>query len=257
MKKNSTARKKKTAKKGSRGLSQGERKQICQLAKKQRLTVGLDLGDRSTRYCILDEAGEAASEGAVETSKQGLSSLLGKMAASRVAMEVGTHSPWASRHVAELGHEVIVANAHRVKLITESVRKNDRIDAEKLARLARMDAKLLSPIRHRGEEAQRDLGVVRARGELMEARTKLINSARGLVKPLGERLGKCDAEQVGVGLAEGLSEAARAMVEPLLRAVEGISEEIGRYDEQIDGIAARNPNRRPKNSPQARMYCRT
>ena len=241
MKKNSTARKKKTAKKGSRGLSQGERKQICQLAKKQRLTVGLDLGDRSTRYCILDEAGEAASEGAVETSKQGLSSLLGKMAASRVAMEVGTHSPWASRHVAELGHEVIVANAHRVKLITESVRKNDRIDAEKLARLARMDAKLLSPIRHRGEEAQRDLGVVRARGELMEARTKLINSARGLVKPLGERLGKCDAEQVGVGLAEGLSEAARAMVEPLLRAVEGISEEIGRYDEQIDGIAARNP----------------
>jgi transposase len=156
-------------------------------------------------------------------------------------MEVGTHSPWISRHLASLGHEVIVANAHQVKLITQSVRKNDRVDARHLARLARVDPKLLSPIQHRGEQAQLDLAVIRARAELMEARTKLINSARGLVKPLGERLKKCDADQVSVGLGERLSENAQAVIEPLLKAVEAISEEIGKYDEQLEQMAKRYP----------------
>jgi len=104
------------------------------------------------------------------------------------------------------------ANSDQVKLISQSVRKNDRIDARQLARLARADPKLLSPIRHRGEQAQRDLAVIRARAELMEARTQLINSARGLVKPLGERLKKCDADQVGAGLGASLSEGAQAAV---------------------------------------------
>lgn len=234
MKKNITTKKKTTTKKSPK-------KQTGGLAKTQRLTVGMDLGDRSCRYAILDEGGEVLSEGTLETSKQGLASLFGKMAPSRVAIEVGTHSPWVSRYLAGLGQEVIVANAHRVKLITESVRKNDRMDALQLARLARVDPQLLSPIRHRGEEVQKDLGVVRARAALMEARTKLINSARGLVKPLGERLKGCDADQVGIGLAEGLSEAARAVVEPLLRAVEELSKEIGGYDQQIEGIAQRYP----------------
>jgi hypothetical protein len=86
---------------------------------------------------------------------------------------------------------VIVANPHKVKLITQSVHKNDRIDAQTLARL---DPQLLSPIRHRGEQAQADLAVIRARAKLMEGRTELINCARGLAKPMGERLKKCDAD---------------------------------------------------------------
>ncbi len=109
------------------------------------------------------------SEEQVPTSKIGLDSLFAKMPASRIALEVGTHSPWVSRHLASMGHEVIVANSRNVKLITQSVRKNDRIDAQQLARLARADPKLLSPIRHRGEEAQMDLAVIRARAELIAA----------------------------------------------------------------------------------------
>lgn len=136
---------------------------------------------------------------------------------------------------------MIVANAHKVKLITQSVRKNDRMDARQLARLARVDPKLLSPIRHRGEQAQRDLAVIRARAELLAARTKLINSARGLVKPMGERLKQCDADQVGTGLGESLSEGARAVIGPLLKAVEALSEQLGKYEEQIDGMAKRYP----------------
>jgi transposase len=175
------------------------------------------------------------------TTQAGLSSLLGKMPSSRVALEVGTHSPWVSRHIASLGHEVIVANPHKVKLITQSVRKSDRIDARQLARLARVDPKLLSPICHRGEQAQADLAVIRARAELVEVRTGLINCARGMAKPMGERLHKCDADQVNEGLAESLSASVRTAIGPLLKGVEAISEQVGVCDEKIEAIARRYP----------------
>jgi transposase len=236
MKKNTTAKK---SSKGTLG-KQGKR-EIRALSCKQKLTVGLDLGDRSTHYCIVDETGTVVSEGALPTTKTGLESLFGKMAPSRVALEVGTHSPWVSRQLAGLGHEAIVANAHQVKSITESVRKNDRRDARQLAWLARVDPRLLSPIRHRGEQAQMDLAMIRARADLMEARTRLVNSARGLVKPMGERLAQCDADQAGQKLAEGLKEEVRLVVEPLLKIVEEISGQIEEYDQKIAAIAQRYP----------------
>jgi transposase len=236
MKKNTT-----TAKKSPKVLSNSKNNQIRQMAAKQRLTIGLDLGDVSSRYCILDEAGEKVSEDRLPTTKVGLSSLFGKMPPSRIALEVGTHSPWVSRHLAGMGHEVIVANPHKVKLITQSVRKNDQIDAEQLARLARVDPKLLSPIQHRGPEAQADLAVIRARAELVDGRTGLINCARGLAKPMGERLKKCDADQVKGSLADGLSEEVKKVIGPLLKSVEEISKQIGVYDERIEEIGKRYP----------------
>ena len=229
-----------TAKKSSKTLSKAKN-QIRQVAAKQRLTIGLDLGDRTSRYCILDEAGEVVSEDQLPTTQTGLSALFAKMASSRVALEVGTHSPWVSRHLAALGHEVIVANTHKVKLITQSVRKNDRIDAQQLARLARVDPKLLSPIRHRGAEAQADLAVIRARAELVEARTGLINCARGLVKAMGERLKKCDAEQVKEALGDGFGAAVQTAIGPLLKSVEQLSEQIEVYEQRIEEIAKRYP----------------
>lgn len=235
MKKNSTA------KKNQKAHTKTRRDQIGKMAAEQRLTIGIDLGDRDSRYCILDAKGEIVSEGQVATTKTGFRSQFEKMPHSRVALEVGSHSPWVSRQLAGMGHEVIVANAHKVKLITQSVRKNDRIDARQLARLARVDPQLLSPIRHRGEEAQADLAVIRARAELMEARTGLINCARGLVKPMGERLKQCDAEQVEEALGKPLSAAAQAVIGPLLKSVEAISAQIGAYDEQLEEIAKRYP----------------
>ena len=215
--------------------------QIRPLVAKQRLTVGLDLGDRSSRYCILDEAGEKVSEDKLPTSKAELESTFGKMPRCRIALEVGTHSPWVSRVLAAMGHEVIVANPHNVKLITKSVKKNDRIDAEHLARLARVDPKLLSPIRHRGEEAQADLAVIRGRAELVETRTALINCARGMAKPMGERLKQCDADQVKEGLADGLGAGLQEVIRPLLKCVEAMSKQIEVYDEKIKAIAKRYP----------------
>jgi transposase len=101
------------------------------------------------------------------------------------------------------GHEVIVAHAQKVRLITKSRRKDDRLDARTLARLARIDPELLSPVKHRSAQAQLHLTEIRARAVLVSARTALVNAARGLAKSYGERLRKCGTEQVR--LAFGLA----------------------------------------------------
>ena len=95
--------------------------------------------------------------------------------------ETGTHSPWVSRLLTAQGHEVIVAHAQKMRLITKSRRKDDRLDARSLARLARIDPELLSPVKHRSAQAQLHLTEIRARAGLVSARTALVNAARGLV----------------------------------------------------------------------------
>jgi transposase len=120
-------------------------------------------------------------------------------------LETGMHSPWVSRLLSELGHEVIVAHARNVRLIGESRKKDDRLDAQTLARLARIDPQLLSPVKHHSAKAQADLTVIRARAGLVRARTALVNTARGLAKSYGERLRGCNVRNMNPEKAEGLS----------------------------------------------------
>ena len=240
MKKNSTRQK--TAEQGStEACKKASMKKLRQRAAAERLTIGLDLGDRHTHYCVLDAQGEVVVEDKLPTSKAGRDGLLAELARCRVAMEVGTHSGWVSRHIGKPGHEAIVANARRIAWITQSRRKNDRIDARKLAQLARVDLALLAPIRHRSEQAQQELAVVGARAALVEARTGLINAARGQAKTLGERLAQCDADQVGAEMAEGLPAEVRTVVEGLWRMVAKLTVEIRDYERAIHGIAAGYP----------------
>src|SRR5438874_13389255 len=145
-------------------------------------------------------------------------------------METGTHSTWVSRLIAELGYKVIVAHAQKVQLITKSNRKDDRHDARTLARLARIDPQLLGPVRHRSAKAQIHLTVIRARAELVSARTALVNAARGLVKSYGQRLPKCGTQQVSRELAAELSVELREALEPLVAEVESLNERIKEYD---------------------------
>ena len=141
-----------------------------------RLTVGLDLGDRSSFYCVLDETGEVLLEQKVSTTPKAIREVFGAIPRSRIALETGTHSPWMSRLLSELGHETIVAHARSVRLIGESRRKDDRLDARTLARLVRIDPQLLCPVKHRSAEAQADLTVIRARAALVRTRTMLVNA---------------------------------------------------------------------------------
>src|ERR1700746_517692 len=201
------------------------------------VTIGLDLGDRSSNYCVLDATGDILLEDKVPTTSLDMKQLFGRMLRSRIAMETSTHSPWVSRLLTELGHEVIVAHAQKVGLIVKSRKKDDRIDARTLARLARVDPQLLSPVQHRSAEAQIHLTEVRARAELVRARTALVNSARGLTKSYGERLRKCGTQQVGRELAMGLSAELRTALEPLLREIESLNEHIKEYDRRIEKMA--------------------
>jgi transposase len=205
--------------------------------KMQRLTIGLDLGDRSSWYCVLDESGEVVLEQRLSTTAKAIEEVFGGMPRSRIALETGTHSPWVSRLLSELGHEVIVAHARNVRLIGESRRKDDRLDARTLARLARIDPQLLCPVKHRSAKAQAHLTVIRARAGLVRARTALINVARGLTKSYGERLRGCSPRNLNPQKAESLSPELRVALEPLLEEIESLSERIGECNRRIEGIA--------------------
>src|SRR3989441_11953599 len=196
------------------------------------LTIGLDLGDRSSWYCVLDERGEVVLERKLATTPKAMKEVFGGMPRSRIALETGMHSPWVSRLLSELGHEVIVAHARNVRLIGESRRKDDRLDARTLARLARIDPQLLCPVKHRSAKAQADLTVIRARAGLVRARTSLINTARGLTKSYGERLRGCNSRNMKPEKASGLSPELQAVLEPLLAGIGYLNEQSREHKAQ-------------------------
>lgn len=237
MKKNSIAKQTLTKPRNRKASKARETKRAATAVGPVQQVVGVDLGDKRSRYCVLDSAGKVVSEQSVATTRQALSQTFAKMVRCRIALEVGTHSPWVSRLLGSLGHEVIVANARRVRMISESSRKDDRMDALMLARLARVDPALLSPIRHRGEQAQEHLAMIRARAVLVDGRTALVNNARGTTKAFGERIGKCDADQMRVEKLEGLPEGVQAALKPVLLVVERMTEEIQGYDKKLAEIA--------------------
>ena len=186
---------------------------------RQKLTVELDLGDRSSTTC------------------KALREVFGAIPGSRMALETGMHSPWVSRLLSELGHEVIVAHARNVRLIGESRCKDDRLDAQTLARLARIDPQLLCPVKHRSAKAQADLTRIRARAGLVRARTALVNTARGLAKSYGERLRGCNVRNMNPEKAESLSPELQQALQPLLAGIEAVSKQIREYNEGIEKLA--------------------
>jgi transposase len=193
----------------------------------------VDLGDEESAYCIVNKQGEVFEEASIPTTREEFQKFFKAQGRSRVVMETGTHSPWASRCAQEAQHEVIVANARKVKLISESSSKDDRLDAETLARLGRSDIHLLAPIQHRSEEAQADLMVVRARAAMVRARTMLVNTVRGLVKSQGERLPRCDAEKMNPAVAGALKEELQKKLQPILEGCAWLNKEIAIYEAQM------------------------
>jgi transposase len=141
-----------------------------------KVTAGLDIGDKFSYLCLIDtDSGEVIEEGRLRTTPEAFERRFASEQPLRVAIEAGTHSPWASRVLEGCGHEVLVANARKTRLIYSNKRKTDEVDAENLARLARVDPKLLYPLRHRGEESQAHIALIRSRQALVSSRTQLVN----------------------------------------------------------------------------------
>src|SRR5688572_12200767 len=190
------------------------------------LTIGLDLGDRRSQVCVTDSAGEVRQRAELSTSRTALEKYFGPLPPSVVALEVGTHSPWVSRLLSSLGHRVLVANPRRVRLIYQSQSKCDRVDAESLARLARVDPRLLSPIQHRSPQRQMHLAQLRARDALVKTRTSLVNHVRGSVKAVGGRLPKCSTSSFSNKVGAHLPEELAGALKGVLTLIAGLTDEI-------------------------------
>lgn len=199
--------------------------------------AGFDVGDRTISVCVVDLRGGSVLERAtIATERVVVREWLARRSGLRVVVETGTHTPWLARLIAEVGHEVVVADARRVKLITDSRRKTDRRDAELLARLGRSDLELLRPVRVRSEVAQRDRGLLRMRDALVRSRSLLINCVRGVLKTEGLRVPKCSAEAFARTAWDTLPEACRARLAPILRQIAQITRSIRGYDRQIAAV---------------------
>jgi transposase len=197
------------------------------------MTIGIDLGDVWSHYCTLNEDGEVVDRGRFRTTLSGVGKWFTDVPRARVAMETGTHSIWVSEQLRELGHEVIVANVRELRAISHSNRKSDTVDAEKIARFARVDPEILRPICHRTVAQQEALTLIRARNLIVRLRTAAANSVRGLAKPCGYRLPAsstlCFAKRCMSVLPPGLAQA----LGPVLEQIAAMTVKIQQYDRTI------------------------
>ena len=202
------------------------------------LTGGVDLGDQWSHYCIVGLEGETLSAGQVRTTQSDVAEFFQALTPARVVIEVGTHSAWVQEVIAGCGHEVLVANPRLMEGSKRGKRKNDRIDANKLARLGRVDAESLYPIKHRSREVRQDLVLLRARDALVAARTELINTTRGLVKSLGTGLPKCSSRSFAHKVEDAIPAEVREALLPSVQLAEGVSACIQGYDRRIEELAS-------------------
>lgn len=198
-----------------------------------KITVGLDLGDRMSRVYAVDAAGAGVAETSVPTTPAGLTRYFATEVRWRVVLEVGTHSPWASRLLEQLGHEVFVANPSAMYGARRRRKRNDRLDAEFLARQGRADVRLLHAIHHRSATAQQHLELIRARDQVVQVRTKLINHVRGAVKALGGRLTRCSAEAFAKRAPDELPPVLAPALTPMLELIAELTTRLAAYDAAV------------------------
>lgn len=205
--------------------------------KSSEITIGLDLGDRRHRFCVLDGVGGIIEEGSVRNERVALRELSGRFRGALMVLEAGCHSPWISRYLEELDCRVLVANPRKLRAIYQHERKSDRRDAQMLARIGRLDPALLYPVRHGTEEAQADLLRLKLRDSLVRARVALINSVRFTLKSLGYKVANPSSERFHKVVGEGLPEALCQMIAPSVQALAVLTARIKVLEREINTLA--------------------
>jgi transposase len=207
--------------------------------------IGMDVGGERSQVCAVNEAGQVVWEREIRTVRREVERAFRGHPKSRVCLEVGGSSAWISRLLKEMGHEVVACNPRRLRLIAESTLKCDRLDAEVLARLARLsglDGKLVPGVYQRSEATQFVRSFLKVRRALVRNRTSAANAARGLSRSLGHVLPSVKPERLTQRVQKAtLPEAVTSMVGPLLVTVEQLSEQIAVLDEQVAMLGAKNP----------------
>ncbi len=202
-----------------------------------RVTIGLDVGDRNIHYCVLDAARAVVARGAMATTRTALSKTLAAFSGARVVLEAGSQSPWMSRRLHGEGFDVHVADPRRVQLISKDPRKTDRRDAEMLARLETGMPELLGTVHHRGEQAQADLSIIRARDLLVRMRTMAVQQVRSLSKAFGVRLPSASTSAFPQKARELLPKVLLPAADPLFDLVTDLTLKIREFDRLLSQVA--------------------
>lgn len=198
--------------------------------------MGLDLGDRESVYVVM--AGEEVlRRGRVATTTAKLESCFKELAPARVVFEVGTHSPWVSRLLKRCGHEVLVLNPRRLAIISKSLQKSDKEDAETLAWMGQLPLAMLCPVEHRSEQAQADLEMLRGREALVRARTLLVNHVRGSLKAAGVRVRSCDTTSFPKYASMAIPKEQEGHYAPLLASLVELNRQVAAYDRKVEEVA--------------------
>ena len=147
---------------------------------------GIDIASKSSYIYVTDAKGRKLVSGEVPTTKPTFENRLKRYVARglRIAIEVGNQTAWIYDALTEMGAKVTVVHPAKVKLIAESRRKTDKIDAKILCELLRIKA-LPHPVHMPGRKARALRGLLVARRQLVSARTKLCNVVRGMVRQAG------------------------------------------------------------------------
>lgn len=200
-------------------------------------TIGLDLSDNVGHFQVQRGDGHVLDRGKVKLTKEHLEAFLGEWKGCRLVIEAGTHSPWISRVVSDCGLELVVANPRRVELISKSNSKTDPKDAALLAEIGRTNKTLLAPIEHRTASTQLDQAVLRARDEVVRARTSMINHVRGVMKSNGHRAPSASADSFGRRVCATMPDELKAALEPIARLIMAMSDQVKSFDEQLEDMA--------------------
>ena len=200
---------------------------------KNTITIGMDLGDKYHIAVGFDADGNEIEMAKVTNTKAGISKFFKRYKGATVAIEAGTHSPWISRLLNELGCFVYVGNPRKLRFIWDSTDKSDERDARMLGMVCRIEPRLLAPIHHRGSQAHADLAIIKSRDILVKSRTKLINHARGIVKTNGERLPVCSTDSFAKRCLVHLPSELRPALEPVFDAIVELGQKIHELDAKI------------------------
>ena len=200
------------------------------------ITIGMDLGDRYHITVVLDPNGNEVAVSKIANTKSAIMRYFSSYKEATVAIEAGTHSPWISALLRDMGCRVYVGNPRKLRLIYDSHDKSDERDARMLAMVCRLEPRLLWPIRHRSAQAHTDLSLIKSRYVLIKSRTALINHVRGIVKCCGERLPSCSSASFAKRCREHIPEQLNRAVEPVISMIEQLNTQIRQLDRSINEL---------------------
>jgi transposase len=204
---------------------------------KNHITIGMDLGDKFHIAVVFDQEGNELEISKLTNTKRSVSKFFKRYPSSKVAMEAGTHSPWISRLLIDMGLTVYVGNPRKLRLIWDSTDKSDARDARILGMVCRVEPRLLHPLRHRGPQAQADLSLIKSRDILVKNRTQLINHARGLIKANGDRFPKCSSSAFANRCRTLVPLELQSALGPIFDTLHYLNEQIKKLDRQIEQLS--------------------